>query len=248
MIKRNFKFKEPYSIFASVYNQVMGHVDYKKWAKFILHSLKGLNLTSTLDIACGTGALFDFYPTQINKTGIDLSIEMIEEAKKKSPENNYHVQNMKNIQLDEKFDFITCTHDSINYLISKEELEEHFISLKKNFKKNSVYIFDISSEENILLNFDKKIFTNTIDHTFLLWENDYDKEKKEIFSKLFFSINTKDGLSEFRENHIQKFYTLPEIETILNYTGYKILGIGSDYNSWKYKKNSSLINLMVKIN
>lgn len=245
-MKKVFKYKEPYSIFANVYNKVMGHVDYKKWAKFLFQAIEPQNPLNTLDIACGTGSLFQFYPSYLKKIGIDSSNEMIQIAKINSKDSEFYVQNMKKICSNEKFDFVTCTHDSINYLLTKEELEEHFISVKNILKNDSIYFFDISSEENILLNFDKKIFTDTIDHTFLLWENEYDKDKREIYSKLFFSINTDQGLFEFRETHQQKCYQIDEIEQVLNKTGFKILGIGSDYNSWKQKRGSSLINFMVK--
>ncbi len=246
-MKKVFKYKEPYSAFANIYNHVMGHVDYKKWAKFIYKTIEYQNPLNTLDIACGTGSLFQFYPSYLKKIGIDSSEDMIEVAKIEVIDSKFYVQNMKEITLNEKFDFVTCNHDSINYLLTEEELEQHFFSVKKVLKQESIYFFDISSEENILLNFDKKIFTDTIDHTFLLWENEYDKNKREIYSKLFFSINTDSGLLEYRESHQQKCYRINDIEKVLEKTGFKILAIGSDYNLWKQKKDSSLINFMVKL-
>ncbi|EMO73682.1 methyltransferase, UbiE/COQ5 domain protein [Leptospira kirschneri str. 200801925] len=79
--------KKPYSGFSSVYDAVMKEVNYKRWSEFILssytnHSEKILPKT-VLDLGCGTCRLWEEFPKNILCTGIDISAEMLEIAKKK---------------------------------------------------------------------------------------------------------------------------------------------------------------------
>jgi SAM-dependent methyltransferase len=237
----------PYKVFSTVYDKIMGHVDYERWAKFILNNLPDSkeNL-ATLDIACGTAALFLFYPEYYQKTGIDNSFEMLKVARRNNPEDLFIETSMIDFRINRKFDFITCNHDSINYLLDKKSILSHLQTVKSHLKPEGLYFFDISSEENLIQNFHNKIFRDTIDETFIIWENQYDSARKEILSKLFFTINSESGTEEFKEFHIQKFHTTEDIKSLVELSGLKLVNIGTDYRTWKIKKNSSLINFLVQ--
>lgn len=238
---------KPYSKFAEIYDHVMGHIDFKKWALFILKSgFPKKNPETALDLGCGTGLLFMFYPATTRKVGLDISSEMIEEAKKNYPNAKFLVGDIRNLQLQTSFDLITCNHDTLNYLETYEELNQHFASIRNVLSNNGFYFFDVSSERNLTQNFHDKIFRETIGNTFFIWENSYDERKKEIISRLYFGCNEEDGFKEFREVHKQRYYSNEEIIFALEKNGLELVKIGSDYKKWSYDKNASLVNFMIK--
>ena len=238
---------QPYSKFALIYDHVMGHIDFKKWALFVLKSGFPNSIPKTaLDLGCGTGSLFMYYPAMTQKVGMDISSEMIEGAKKNYPNASYQVGDIRNFQFEYKFELITCNHDTINYLTEKEDLNKHFTSIRDALTDDGFYFFDVSSEQNLTQNFHDKIFRETIGDTFFIWENSYNERKKEIISSLYFGINGEDGFKEFREVHKQKYYSNDEIILALEKTGLELVKIGSDYKKWSYDKNASLVNFMAK--
>ncbi len=238
---------KPYSKFAEIYDHVMGHIDFKKWALFILNSGFPNKIPSrALDLGCGTGSLFTYFPAMTYKVGMDISSEMIATANKNYPSAKFQLGDIRNFQFDSAFDLITCNHDTINYLTSVGELEQHFASIWNNLSDNGYYFFDVSSERNLTENFHDKIFRETIGNTFFIWENSYDQINKEIISSLYFGINDENGFTEFREVHKQRYFSNDEIKSALDKSGLQLLKIGSDYKKWTYDKNASLINFKVR--
>jgi SAM-dependent methyltransferase len=230
----------PYSEFSKIYSQVMNHINYQRWVNFILDSLED-SPKNCLDLACGTGLLLKNFPSTLSKYGLDLSNEMLIEAKKNNPKAKFMNADISNFTLKKKFDLITCTHDSINYILEPKLLKKHFDLVFKHLSDKGTYIFDVSSEENILRNFDKKIIRDKVDNTYLIWDNVYNKKKKEIYSYLYFSDLEHSGTQDNLEIHKQRFYSTEELDRILKDVGFKILNIGEDYKSWKKTKRASLI-------
>jgi SAM-dependent methyltransferase len=238
---------KPYSKFSGIYDHVMGHIDFKKWALFVLNSGFPDKIPfRALDLGCGTGSLFKYFPATTHKIGMDISPEMIQTAKKNYPSAQFLVGDIRAFQFEYKFDLITCNHDTLNYLTVIEDLEKHFISIQNNLADNGYYFFDISSERNLTDNFHDRIFRETIDNTLFIWENSYDQKNKEITSSLYFGINDETGFHEFREVHKQRYYSNMEIKNVLEKSGLELLKIGSDYRKWTYDKNASLVNFKVR--
>ncbi|HMV42373.1 MAG TPA: class I SAM-dependent methyltransferase [Leptospiraceae bacterium] len=238
---------QPYSKFSEIYDHVMGHIDFKRWALFILKSgFPNSSPERALDLGCGTGSLFQYFPDSTYKVGLDISNEMIEVAKRNYPHIEFTVGDIRKFQFSNSFDLITCNHDTLNYLTTTNELSTHFKTIYQNLSDNGLYFFDVSSEKNLIQNFHDRIFRETIGDTFFIWENMYDQKNKEITSSLYFGTNDQDGFKEFREVHKQRFYSNEEIISELEKNGFKVLKIGSDYKRWSYDKNCSLVNFKVR--
>jgi ubiquinone/menaquinone biosynthesis C-methylase UbiE len=81
---------------------------------------------NVLEIGCGTGDLLARIAAK-RKVGIDYSSRMIEIARKKYPDIDFHVMEAENITLDESFDYIVLSN-TIGYL---EDIQRVFAELKK---------------------------------------------------------------------------------------------------------------------
>jgi len=237
---------KPYAKFAEVYDHVMGHIDFKKWALFILKSSFPDKIPArALDLGCGTGSLFRYFPAMTYKVGMDISPEMVSTANKNYPDTVFQVGDIRSFKFDSAFDLITCNHDTLNYLTDYSDLDKHFTSIRNNLADNGYYLFDVSSERNLTQNFHDRIFRETIGNTLFIWENSYDEKKKEIISNLYFATDDENGFHEFKEVHKQRYYSNDEIKHSVEKNGLKLLKIGSDYKKWSYDKNASLINYKV---
>lgn len=95
----------------------------------------GLKPKRVLDLACGEGT----FAVEIAKrgyqvTGVDLSPDMLRFAREKAKEAGVDVkfieQDMRDLQLDEKFDLVTCWGDSLNYLLKYDDLVKTFRNVR----------------------------------------------------------------------------------------------------------------------
>jgi ubiquinone/menaquinone biosynthesis C-methylase UbiE len=146
--------------------------------KIILQFIKSLpESAKILDAGCGNSDYFDlFFQNDINYTGIDLSKEMINVAKKLHPKGKFFVQDMNSINFDKNsFEGIFCFYSLIH--ISK-------INISKILNKfNSI----LTKDGKLLLALQEGANEVTIDSPFLPGE------------KMFLNLFSKKEISELLE-------------------------------------------------
>jgi cyclopropane fatty-acyl-phospholipid synthase-like methyltransferase len=135
-----------YSKFSQYYDELMGDrtADSEKVIAFIKESeVKGKYL---LDIACGTGSTLRYFSDKgYNVTGIDISENMLNIARKKLPNARFENIDMAKFEVNKSFDAITCLYDSVNHLLSFNEWESFFNKSYKHLKEGGIFIFDINT-------------------------------------------------------------------------------------------------------
>lgn len=111
-----------YDTFASVYDAIMDDSLYDKWTAFSLRHLpKNKEHQKLLELACGTGIQsVRFAQSGFEVTGLDLSQEMLEVAKKRAQSAKKIITfvqgNMLDLSQVGSFDVVTCYSDSICYM------------------------------------------------------------------------------------------------------------------------------------
>ncbi|MDE7336964.1 MAG: class I SAM-dependent methyltransferase, partial [Clostridia bacterium] len=105
-----------YSVLAKYYDRLMGDFDYEGYLNFIARELSG----EGVDLACGSGEMtIAIAKRGLKMTGIDLSDEMLNCATAKAKKNYVDVrwirQDITQLELSHKVDFITCVCDGVNY-------------------------------------------------------------------------------------------------------------------------------------
>lgn len=78
---------------------------------------------SLLDVACGTGLHDCFLKQRFQVTGLDLLPDFVTQARDRNPECSYHQGDMRNFQLDGRFDVVCCLFSSIGYMLTVSDLE-----------------------------------------------------------------------------------------------------------------------------
>ncbi|MBN1154822.1 class I SAM-dependent methyltransferase [candidate division KSB1 bacterium] len=233
----------PYSELASIYDDVMAHVDYRTWAKFIhdiirMHSNTHVNV---LDVACGTGNLMlEMIHFDYQLYGSDQSYAMLRLAKKKIDALSYHVplwiSDMISIYTRTRFDVIMCLYDSFNYMLDKKYWNDFFMSMSHCLNEHGLLIFDICTEKNSI-----KYFNNYFEKS---RGKDYNYTRKSLFDHVtgihsnIFKINYEHTNLIYVERHNQRIYKINEIIDHLAKLPFKLLEIYDDFSFKQASENS----------
>ena len=140
---------DAYDPFARVYNQHWGFFATKAYP--ILEHLVLEKLPpgcAVLDLCCGTGQLAaELSRRGYRTTGLDGSEGMIEIARQNAPDVDFVVQDARNIALPRKFAAAFSTFDSLNHVMSLDELEQVFRSVFTVLEGGGYFVFDLNMEE-----------------------------------------------------------------------------------------------------
>ena len=134
-----------YGDFAEIYDLIYTFLDYKKSAKKVKKLItkhKKVKGNKLLDVACGTGKHLGFLKSEFECTGIDISNEMLDVARKKYDGIRFLQADMVNFDLNEKFDAIICLFSSIGYVKTYENLKKTIINFSNHLKLGGVVIIE----------------------------------------------------------------------------------------------------------
>jgi len=136
-------FDENYAKYYDFFNEGK---DYSKEVEFLesVFEKYSSGVNEVLDLACGTGIHAKHLASKGYKiVGIDLSEEMINVAKGKNILGvEFGVGNMKNFNLDRKFDACITMFAAIGYLTKNNEIESYLKSVKRHLKPGGLLILD----------------------------------------------------------------------------------------------------------
>lgn len=231
------------------YDFLLRHVNYNAWFSYIRKNIDiwyQKKPERILEIGTGTGRFGSkFSNLDFEIYGMDLSLEMLQAAKFRAF-NNFRIfcADVRNVSTRMKFGFIFAVHDTLNYLLTYEDLEKAFRSIHCMMEDDGIFFFDLTTETNILKYFDGNSETQFHSGTEIIWENTYDRKKKIITSTLHF--NDKTGNSTRTENHLQRIYTHYEIIPILKRAGLSLLSRQGDYSFDPPDDNTVMENFVVR--
>ena len=140
----------PYEEFAPVYDQTMGALSVRRYAKFIDRVLAelGKRPLEILDLACGAGHLAaHLVKNGHSVTGVDHSEAMLALARENAPSAQFELFDMSAPHaLGRKFDVIVCLFDSINHLTELQIVTRLFEHLRKTLVPRGMLLFDVNTE------------------------------------------------------------------------------------------------------
>jgi len=130
---------------AEVYDLIYSSIDYKKACKKLYKLIKRYkqsNGIELLDVACGTGSHLFYFQDKFTCTGIDINSEMIKIAKKKVKNATFFQSDMIEMNLNKKFDIITCLFSSIGYVKTYENLKKTIENFSNHLKPGGIVIIE----------------------------------------------------------------------------------------------------------
>ncbi len=219
----------PYSRLSFIYDFVMNHVNYKRWAKFITQIIDrhGQETKTIADISCGTGSLDqELIKYGYNIWACDYSFNMVNMLKRKmGAQNNIHYwcADMSNPVFRKQPDAIISLYDSMNYFLNPEQWLQCLKNVYLSLKQEGLFIFDISTFHNsinVFRNFSQREKTNKGSY----YRKSHFDRKRGIQTN-YFEIKLAD-LPEylFCETHQQRILSLAEVIQFINQTDFHHLG------------------------
>jgi SAM-dependent methyltransferase len=138
-----------YEAMAPIYDIFTAHYDDELWIGELLSALKrsGLSGERLLDVACGTGKSFlPMLKRGWEVIACDISPAMLQRARAKAglalP---LSVVDMRCLPEIDKFDLVWALDDSVNYLLSEEELLKTLIGMRANLATKGLLLFDVNT-------------------------------------------------------------------------------------------------------
>ena len=250
-----------YDAIAHVYEKLNSEIDYSKWADFIERAFDKYlpnRPELVLDLACGTGTMTrELSARGYDMIGIDGSADMLTQAYMKAAESEsakpilYLNQDMREFELYGTVGAVVCCLDSINYLLSDEDVKKTFSLVHNYLDPDGLFLFDVNTPykfENVYSD-NAYILEDEMEEdfgdgetekyaVFCGWQNQYDKQSG--ICDFYLSIFEENGDSYIRQDEHQqeRCYTKATLNSILEESGFELLGYFADYNFGEPAENT----------
>ncbi len=239
-----------YSVFAHIYDKMMDNIPYEEWKDYLLRMMYLYRVSPSASIAelgCGTGTMTGLLVEEgLDVMGLDISSDMLAEARKKYPDISFLEADMRDFKLPEKKDVIVSICDSINYVLTTEDLVKTFSSVRENLNEGGIFIFDLKTKfffENAL---DGRTYRDRGSGFRCTWKNHFDASSN-IHSYLL-DIKVKDGGKwvSTQEVHRQRAFAAREIIEAAKLSGFEKGGAYDAFTFDKPKKRSDRIYIVLR--
>lgn len=196
-----------------------------------LLSKRRLAFARILDLASGSGSL----AVELGRKGhvvfgLDASPSMVDIARKKSilyDNVKFKVHDMTEFSFKTPFDLITCTIDSMNYLVEKGSLEKFVSNVSNALKRKGLFIFDVNTESMYQQN-NNAIFTHGSNGSSFVQRLTYDETNRRATALFEFDKGQM-------EIHQQRPYDLAELKKAMGNARIKITHTFSNFSGTPYK-------------
>lgn len=225
---------EGYDAIAKVYDRFNGDLDYEAWADFLEENFRKFLSEKprlVLDLACGTGRMTRTLAKRgYDMIGADGSDTMLSEAYAEAHDGIlYLLQDMRDLELYGTVGAVVCCLDSLNYLLSREDVSRVFSLVHNYLDPDGVFLFDVNTPYKFESVYGDNAYILEDEHVFCGWQNEYHRETGICDFYLSLFEEQEDG-SYLRSDEHQQERCYPE-ETwiqLLREQGFEVLGIFGD--------------------
>jgi SAM-dependent methyltransferase len=210
-----------YDRFASVYNKYWGN-EFTPRLFPILESLVLRQLpgeASILDLCCGTGQLArTLTGLGYRVTGIDGSDEMLRHARENAPRAEFFQADARDFSLPSTFDAVISVFDSLNHVMTLEELTAVFRNVHTALAPGGPFLFDLNMAAGFSIVWNDN-FGIVEDDMVCVVRTSYDPDAKTArFDATIF--NSPDGWQRVDLSLLQRCYEESEIRSALEAAGF----------------------------
>jgi ubiquinone/menaquinone biosynthesis C-methylase UbiE len=219
-----------FSRFAPVYDRFMNrYVNYAAWVQYVQRIFRRYECRPSLllDLACGTGV-----PTLLlaregyRLIGVDRSEAMLSVLADKV--NDYDIRlvrsDMRDFTLPESVDAGICLYDSMNYLLTTDDLTQCLRSVRRALNAEGLFAFDMNTIHGLATYWGDRSSVRDVEDVHSIWDTAYDPETRISSLRLTFSVQgkTRSGVGPTCvEVHEERGYTIDEVAAALTEAGFR---------------------------
>jgi len=235
-----------YDAIAHIYDKINKDIDYASWADFCERAF-GRYLKDkpeiVLDLACGTGSMtVELAKRGYDMIGVDISEDMLNEAYTRSIGAGilYLCQDMRSFELYGTVGAAVCCLDSMNYLLTEDDLLKCFKTLHNYLDPDGLLLFDVNTPYKFahIYSDNAYILEDEIDYgdgelsaVFCGWQNSFDEESGICdFYLTVFDENEDGTYTRTEEHQRERCYDLDTIKNNLTLAGFEFLGCFGDFD------------------
>lgn len=218
-----------FSRFAPCYDRFMNkYVNYAAWVHYVQRIFRyyGCRPNLVLDLACGTGI-----PTLLlarhgfRLIAVDRSEAMLAVLAGKIGEFDIRLvqSDIRDFRLPEPVDAGICLYDSLNYLLTADDLTQCFRSVRRALKSDGIFVFDLNTVYGLATYWGDRQTIRDVEDIHSVWDTSYDPETRVSSLRLTFTVRPQrpnEPAPVYVEIHEERGYTVPEVGDCLQRAGF----------------------------
>lgn len=183
---------------------------------------------SVLDLACGTGTVAMAFAQQGWEVyGIDGSSAMLDQARRKAQENPVQPavsqQDMRAFVLPHAVDLVTCLYDSLNYMLTADDLGQVFRRVGHALRPGGLFMADMNTVEMLEHIWDNNTFFVESHDLAIVMQSHYEPATCLSAVQVTGFARRPDGFYErFDEAHVEAAYDSSTVRCALQTAGFQI--------------------------
>jgi ubiquinone/menaquinone biosynthesis C-methylase UbiE len=223
-------YKPAFTTIAPYYDTLMSFVNYPAWVTYIENILGLYNIQEEkiFDLACGTGICLELWSKRGYAVfGLDKSMDMLSVCKERFA----HLQtgsvnlvngDMRQFGFSSKLPIITCLYDSLNHLITVDDLFSCLQSVYDTLDTGGIFIFDMNTIHCLRDEWGNSTFYRRDGNIDSIWSNTLDLATYTSTLKLTLKIEENGATKTVNEFHQERGYRLSLVKDMLAKVGFRV--------------------------
>jgi SAM-dependent methyltransferase len=214
-----------YSSFTRYYDFLVGDPAHGALVRSFLHQGGRFlrSARSLADVGCGTGRFLAWLAgSSLTLYGIDKSTEALAVARQRLEPGRAILlkQDIRSVVLPEPVDIVTCHNQTINYLLSAQDMSRSFAAIIRNLKTPGAFFFDFIARptEQTQTQPTQSVEVVRLPDVTARFESLIDSAQTQ--SKVIVTFLPEGGRGPAREIHRQRWYRARSIARLLRHAGF----------------------------
>lgn len=205
-----------------------------------------------LDVGCGTGTILSHLLTKgYDVQGIDRSENMLAVAQHKLNKQGFHplllCQDMRYLELTSSYEVIYLFCDTLNYLVTEEDILQAFRSCYQHLDEGGLLVFDVHSMNYVENTLQGVSFADAAENVSYIWNTFAGQARGEVEQELTFFVEREEALYErFDEYHLQRTFPVEHYKAWLSESSFITLGVFADFSFHPPDEDSDRVFFVAK--
>lgn len=199
------------------------YIEESERIKRLIRKHSKIPVKTLLNLGCGGGHVDWVLKKYFAITGVDISPNMLKNARKLNPQITYFKADIRTVRLKKEFDAVVL-HDSVNYMLTRNDLKAVFKTAYVHLKPGGV-LWTYVEEHNKIQQNRTKLSTSKQGNTEITFiENYYDPNPRDTTYEFVFVylIRKNKKLRIHTDRHLCGIFKLKTWFSVIREVGFKV--------------------------